>query len=142
MRILRYLLLIMTLTLTAFAGDPREPEVKAAMDQLAKTMMSPSKAALDKLLGANLVYSHSSGKLENKAEVIDALVNKKSQYGAVEYVNGVSPMFYGNTAVVRADTNVKLLGAEPRSLKLNILYVWAKNPAGWQLVARQATRLP
>ena len=46
-----------------------------------------------------------------------------------------------HTAVVRRDTTVKLLGADPRTMKLSILYVWVKGKGGWQLVGRQATRL-
>ncbi len=136
------LLLLLLMVLPLVAADKRETEIDAAMAQLADALRKPEVASLEKVLGDQLIYTHSNGRLENKKEVIDALAVKKSTvYAAVDYGADKQVAFYGNTAVIRQETTVKLLGADPRTLKLSILYVWAKGKNGWQLVARQATRL-
>ena len=138
---MKFLMLIL-LALPLAAADKREAEVDAVMSQLAENMRKPDAAALGKLLGEQLVYSHSNGRLENKTEVIEALALKKTTvYSSVVLGKDRQVAFYGNTALVRQETTVRLLGAEPRTLTLNILYVWSKGKSGWQLVARQATRL-
>lgn len=124
------------------AADKRETEIDAAMAQLAAALQKPEVASLEKVLGDHLVYTHSNGRIENKKEVIDALAVKKSTvYAKVDYGAEKQLAFYGDTAVIRQDTTVKLLGADPRTMKLSILYVWVKGKSGWQLVGRQATRL-
>ncbi len=138
---MKFLLLIL-LALPLAAANKREAEVDSVMAQLADNMRKPDAAALGKLLGDHLVYSHSNGRLENKQDVIDALAVKKTTvYGSVVLGKDRQIAFYDDTAVVRQETTVKLLGAEPRTLTLSILYVWSKGKKGWQLVARQATRL-
>ena len=49
---------------------------------------------------------------------------------------------YGNTAVVRARLLLRTTAdGQTTTLDMLSLHVWVKNPAGWQLVARQTTRL-
>ena len=48
---------------------------------------------------------------------------------------------YGNVALVKNTTDIRSAGAENTPFLLNVLYVWTKEPAGWQLVARQPIRL-
>lgn len=136
------ILFLLLMALPLVAADKRETEIDAAMAQLADALRKPEVASLEKVLGEQLVYTHSNGRIETKKEVIDALAVKKSTvYAAVDYGAEKQLAFYGNTAVIRQDTTVKLLGADPRTLKLSILYVWVKGKGGWQLVGRQATRL-
>ncbi|MBZ2177341.1 MAG: nuclear transport factor 2 family protein [Acidobacteriota bacterium] len=135
-------LFLLLLALPLVAADKREVEIDAAMNQLADALRKPEVASLEKILGEQLIYTHSNGRIENKKEVIEALAVKKSTiYAAVDYAAEKQLAFHGNTAVVRRDTTVKLLGADPRTMKLSILYVWVKGKGGWQLVGRQATRL-
>ncbi len=141
MKTMKFLMLIL-LALPLVAADKREAEVDAVMAQLTNVLQKPDAAVLSKLLGDQLVYSHSNGRLENKKEVIEALaVKKTSVYGSVVLGKDRQVTFYGDTALVRQETTMRLLGAEPRTLTLNILYVWVKGKSGWQLVGRQATRL-
>jgi ketosteroid isomerase-like protein len=50
---------------------------------------------------------------------------------------------FGDTALVKAivDFRNSLAGAVSTA-HLDVLHVWLKGPQGWQLVARQAIRLP
>ena len=49
---------------------------------------------------------------------------------------------YGNTALVRCKVDMtNSTDGKSTTAHLNILHVWLKGPQGWQMVARQATRL-
>lgn len=121
------------------AADPKiEVEVRAAMNAYGQAMVKADQAALGKLFGETLMYSHSNGKLETKAEAIAAVPNEK--YQAFEF-SDLKVETYSKSAVVRCNVTVKN-GTNPNGLKLSVLHVWVKNSPGWQLIARQSTRLP
>ena len=117
-------------------------DVMAAMNAWKQAMLHRDAAALQKLYHPDITYSHSSGKLENKAEAIEAATNGKNVTEAIE-IGDLKTRVYGNTALVRGDITITSNnnGAGPQTLKLNILHVWLKTGSGWQLVARQSTRL-
>ncbi len=129
------------LTLCSFsaarAGDAKT-EVLAAMESLRQATLHKDGAALDKLLAADVTYTHSEGKEQTKAEVIQSTVASKTIIQKLEFVDGPVRVF-GNVAIVKA--NVNLWYSPDDVVHMNILHVWAKTPRGWQLVARQATRL-
>lgn len=122
----------------AFAAGKDDTDLRGAMTAYSQAMLKGDQAALGKLFGDGLMYSHSNGMLETKAEAIAAA--PKEKYEAFDF-SDMKMESYGKTAVVRCNVLVKN-GKYPTGLKLNVLHVWAKNGAGWQLVARQSTRLP
>ena len=117
-----------------------ETAVRKLIDDFATAVLKKDIATLDRLIADSVTYSHSSGLLETKAEALAAF--KKAKYEKWEYKEQ-KMQFFGNTALVRGDVEVlNTSSANPGPIKLNLLQVWAKTPKGWQLVARQATRLP
>ena len=136
------------LLLAAAAGRAAasEQEVRAAMADFSKAMVSADKAALERLLDDKLVYSHSNAKLESKADVIRVIaVEKNPVYQALEYAPDTQVLMHGpGTAVVRGNVTVKNTpkGGAPTTLQLNVLQVWVKGKGGWKRAARQSTRLP
>ena len=62
----------------------RESAVSAAVEALRKAMIAADKPTLEKLAAAELSYGHSSGRLENKAEFVEALTSGKSGFSAIE----------------------------------------------------------
>jgi hypothetical protein len=49
---------------------------------------------------------------------------------------------FGNTAVVKGGIDIRNnVDGKPVLLNLSVLQVWVKGSQGWQLVARQSTRL-
>jgi ketosteroid isomerase-like protein len=68
-------------------------------------------------------------------------VNGKEKVEAVEF-SGVSIRVYGSTATARVQITLRTTtDGQTTTMILATLHVWVKNPSGWQLVARQATRL-
>jgi ketosteroid isomerase-like protein len=116
-----------------------ETAVRKLIDDFATAVLKKDNATLDKLIADSVTYSHSNGKVETKAEALAAF--KTAKYEKWEYKEQ-KMQFFGNTALVRGDVEILNTASNPAPIKLNLLQVWAKTPKGWQLVARQATRLP
>lgn len=136
-------LLCCALFLTAAElGSKTEKEVLAAMDAWKLATMHKDRAALDRLLHEDLTYSHSSTKNESKADVIQSVTTGKTTVDAIEFAD-TTVRVYGNTALVKGNVTIRnSADGKSTTANLNILHVWVKGPKGWQLVARQATRLP
>jgi hypothetical protein len=93
---------------------------------------------LEKLLADDLSYTHSSALMETKADVLKGLTSGKSKYTAIE-VKSTQVRQYGNTVI----TTHNMVFTHPTTVnKVYVSTVWVKQPSGWQMVQRQATKLP
>lgn len=125
-------ILLLVAAMSLSAADPKS-DVLAAMESWKTAVLTKDAAALDRLLHPDLTYSHSNGRTESKADILKALPDIK------EITFGESTVrVYGNTALVKGQ--MRVVGTPP-TLDLSVLQVWMKGPKGWQLVARQSTRL-
>lgn len=129
--------------LSAAAPEPKaEKEVLAAMDAWKQATIKKDGAALEKLLHPDLTYSHSSAMNQSKAEVIKAVTTGKATTEAIAFIDPAVRV-YGKTALVKGKVDItNSTDGKSNTAHLDILHVWIKGPQGWQLVARQATRLP
>jgi ketosteroid isomerase-like protein len=119
-----------------------EREVLAAMDAWKQATMKKDGAALDKLLHPDLTYSHSSAMNQTKDEVIKSVTTGKATVEGITFAD-TTVRVYGKTALVKGKVDiVNNTDGKSTPAHLNILHVWIKGPQGWQMVARQATRLP
>src|SRR5713101_4542772 len=138
---LRSLLFLIALSLPAFADSAKhddEKAVLAAEKQYADAMVKGDAAPLEKLLADDLAYTHSNALTQTKADVLKGITSGTTKYKAIEYKTSKVRQ-YRNTVV----TNHEMMITTPTSTnKLYVTMVWVKQPAGWQLVERQATKLP
>lgn len=118
-------------------------EVSNAVEQLRKAMVDADTVTLEKLTLSDLNYGHSSGKVQTKKEFISDLATGASDFVSIDLTEQTIKVV-GNTATVRhilsAVTNDK--GKGPGTVKIGILLVWVKNKGQWQLLARQAVKIP
>jgi len=128
--------LVAALVLTA--GPAEVKEVTAAMEALKQAMLKKDGPALEKLLSDDLVYIHSGGQHETKAQFVTAIASGKSIVERLDYFNPQVRVF-AKTALVNG--NVDLYHSNTNIVHMNILHVWVKGPDGWKMVSRQATRL-
>ncbi|PIQ22549.1 MAG: DUF4440 domain-containing protein [Cytophagales bacterium CG18_big_fil_WC_8_21_14_2_50_42_9] len=139
-KVLFLLLGICYLNIIANAQSKAEKQVAAAVEKLRLAMMEADKGALDQITMAELNYGHSSGKVENKAEFIQALTSDNSDFKLIN-LTGQTLQVIGKTALVRhlltAETNDK---GVPGTIKLAVLLVWQKQNGRWRLLARQAVK--
>jgi ketosteroid isomerase-like protein len=142
----KMLMLLCSMFLLADTPEAKsEKEVLAAMKAWKQAMLLRDRAALEALYAPGLLYVHSSGKQESKAEAIEATVAGKDRYEAID-LEDISVSVYGNTALVKAKVTMRINsdsgnGTSTNTLSLDVLHVWIKMPVGWQMAARHATRL-
>jgi ketosteroid isomerase-like protein len=137
-------ILVLLFPIVAFANvqeSNAKKEVLAAMHTWRQAMIARDRTMLDALYAPDLDYAHSSGKHENKAEAIEAVVNGKDRIEFLELTDIVVTV-YGATALVKAKIVMRLVSAATATtLNLDVLHVWIKNGAAWQMVARHSARL-
>jgi hypothetical protein len=117
--------------------------LKEAAAKLDKALVTKDTTALKQVLHKNLTFGHSNGWVETRDDVLKDVASGKLAYIKINY----SDENWINTkdvATMRATSNVQILSPEgkPTDLKLHVLLVWLKTNKGWQLLARQTTRLP
>lgn len=137
-RVILGVLLLCPLLLQAEDGK----DVLAAMNALKQAVLSKDRAALEKLMHADLTYTHSNTKTETKREAIDAiLANKGTQ--SFDFSESKVRVYKGS-ALVKGKVTVQstMDGKAANPFWLIISHLWVKSPSGWQLVDRQATRPP
>jgi ketosteroid isomerase-like protein len=128
------------LVLAGFASG-QEPDVRAAERTWARAITTNDAAALDKLLGDQLIYAHSTGIVDTKKDYITKIASGRQKYEGVDPQSMIVKL-YGNTAVVHA--RMRMWGVNPSGKfddQLMMLHVWLKSGGAWQLVAHQTTRL-
>lgn len=134
-----FTILITLLSITAF-GQPAD--LRAAAEKFDKAMVEKDSASLRQLVHTGLSYGHSNGWVQSSQELINDLFNGKITYTKIEsrdFVwSGVSPTL----AMVRSTANIEyVLDGKEGKLTLHVLQVWRKSRAGWQLLARQSTKV-
>ena len=118
-----------------------EAGVKEAIEGLRKAILGADKAKLEALASEHLSYGHSSAVVQNKAEFVDGVVNRKSVVKSIDFPE-LKITMAGNNAVARhlwvseSETDGK-----PTSTKIGVLAVWQKQDGGWKLLARQGYKL-
>ena len=116
-------------------------EVRQAEDKWIAAIKANDRAVLDRLLGDDLVYTHSTGLTENKAQYIAAVTGGNQKYASVTYEDP-EIRAYGSAAVMTA--KARITGSSkgtPFDNQLRLLHVWVKQAGTWVLVAHQTTRL-
>jgi ketosteroid isomerase-like protein len=140
----KWILVLLSTALLSAAGvnSKEEKDVLGAMDAWKQATMKKDRAALDKLLHPDLTYSHSSGMTQTKTDVLDAVTKGKSKVEAIDFSDS-TVRIYGKTALVKGTVDITN-STDGKSTKshLSILHVWIKDGQGWQMVGRQATKLP
>lgn len=117
----------------------KESAVSAAVEALRKAMIAADQSTLEKLTAAELRYGHSSGRLENKAQFIEALTSGKSGFSAIE-LDEQTVSVVDKIAMVHHVFNATRR-KQGDQVKLFTLTVWLQQQDQWKLLARQAAKL-
>ena len=115
--------------------------LKDAVLKLDRSLVQKDSTTLRQILHPELTYGHSNGWIETKKEVIADLFNGKLTYVKIES-RDLKWKTGKDWASVRAVSEIKYkLDGKDGELKLHVLQVWLKTNRGWQLIARQSTKL-
>lgn len=97
---------------------------------------------LEQVLSQHLVYVHSSGRQETKAQYIDKVVERHYDYRAFTVTERtLTPV--GEVVLDNGDAAIDIVvGGVFRQLTSRFLMVWAKESGQWRLVRFHASPLP
>ena len=143
-KIMKHVFAICLLFVTAISfAQVDSVGLKQAMSDLDKALLTKDEKALVQLLHPDVTYGHSSGWVQNKNDIINDFKSGKVAYDKLENTS-VSIVAVNNSwAVVRMITNAvgRSISVPTFDLKLHVLQVWLNTKNGWQLLARQSTKL-
>ncbi len=115
--------------------------LKEAIAKLDKALIAKDTVILKQLLHKDLSYGHSNAWVETKVELLTDLYNGKLDYNKIDSKD-LQWIVNKDWATVRSTAEVDFtLDAKPANLKLHIMQVWLKTNKGWQMIARQSTKL-
>ena len=98
--------------------------------------------ALDGLCAAELSYSHSDARVQDKAKFIDGVMTRKAVIKSIDF-SDLTVAIVGNNAIVRhLWVSESELDGKVTNTKIGVLQVWQKQDSGWKLLARASFRLP
>jgi hypothetical protein len=108
------------------------------MDAMAKKDL----ATLNKLISNDLVYTHSSARLDTKESLIGAMESGKTVYTAV-VPSDVKAQDLGDTVVLTGNARISVnSGGNAMNFGVRFTDVYVNKGGQWQMVAWQSTRTP
>jgi ketosteroid isomerase-like protein len=130
-------------TVPALAGSPDEEAVAKNVEAFRQAQLARDAKALDALCAAELSYSHSDARVEEKATFIANATNNKSKFLSLEYKDAQIRVV-GPAAIVRfhwVAEGESIPDGKKTSTNLHILMNWQKQGAEWKLLSRASTKL-
>jgi ketosteroid isomerase-like protein len=128
---------------SATANSPDTKAVMATLETMAKATIEKDVAMLDRIYGDDITYAHSSALTETKAQVLKNIQGPS----VAEFMkfSETNIRVYGDVALAKGVVDFRN-GPPGKMLDnhLNILWVMVRRsqgPHGWQIVARQTTRI-
>jgi hypothetical protein len=127
----------------AFAASEDEDAVGKNVEAFRAAQIAANPEMLAALCAAELSYSHSDGRVEDKATFIANATNGKSKMLSLQYQD-VSIRVVGPAAIVRfhwLGESEAVADGKKSSTNLHILMNWQKQGADWKLLSRGSTKL-
>jgi Domain of unknown function (DUF4440) len=114
-----------------------------AIDAQRMTAMSQGDVGtLNALIADELVYTHSSARLDTKQSLIENMQSGKTRYTAV-VPSDVKAQDYGDTVVLTGVARISVnSGGNAMNFGVRFTDVWVNKGGNWQMVAWQSTKLP
>ncbi len=128
----------------AFSQKPASPIEQAILkmeQEWEDALIKSDVAALDRIYADSLIYTHSSGAVDDKATYVGNIKSGVTKYESMKR-DEIKVSVYGDTALVSChwQVNVTARGAKI-STNARYMHVYVKQKGRWQMVAHQATRL-
>jgi len=127
----------------AFAASADEDAVAKQIEAFRAAQVAADTKAFDALCAAELSYSHSDGRVEDKAAFIANATNGKSKFLSLKYEDPKIRVV-GPAAIVRfhwLGEAEAIPDGKKSATNLHILMNWQKQGADWKLLSRASTKL-
>ena len=107
-----------------------------------QAMASKDLATLKQILGDDLIYTHSSARLDTKHSLIGNMESGSTVYTSVE-PSDVKAQDLGDVVVLTGVAQIKVVSnGAPNAFGVRFTDVWTKRGSSWQMVAWHSTKLP
>ena len=152
MKKLLFLLLLTSISQLTFAQSKAEKrqaaakaEVEASERQRFKAQVSKDYDFLGKVFADDLIYTHSSGKIDSKEAYINSIKEGKSVYSAID-VEELRIRTYNDEKAAVVNGTIMItqppVDGKPTLTHIRYAVVYVKNKGkGWQLVMWQSLKL-
>ena len=126
----------------ALAESGDEAAVKKVVEDMRKAYLDKDKAKLESMTLPQLTYSHSDGRIEDRAKFIEGVMNRKATVKSLEYPE-LTVAIVGDTAIVRhLWVSESELDGKTTNTRIGVMQVYKKQDGGWKLLARSSYRFP
>lgn len=119
-----------------------ETELVRLEDERCRAAMAADAATLARLMADDIVYTHSSARLDTKASFIELLTSGRLKYRRMDRRDlkiNLRDGFAMLTGAIEIDVEV---GGQVRHLVLRYSNVWEKTATSWHQVLWQTTPIP
>jgi len=126
-----------------FAASADQDAVAKNVEAFRLAQIAADAKALDALCAPELSYSHSDGRVEDKATFIANATNGKTKFLVLEYLEPQIRVV-GPAAIVRfhwVSEGQSVADGTKTKLNLGVLMNWQKQGAEWKLLSRASTKL-
>jgi hypothetical protein len=127
----------------AFAASTDEEAVAKRVEAFRAAQIADDAKMLDALCAEELSYSHSDGRVEDKAAFIANATSGKSKFLSLEYQEPKIRVV-GTAAIVRfhwLGESQSAADGKKSATNLHILMNWQKQGTDWRLLSRASTKL-
>jgi hypothetical protein len=127
----------------ALAESPDEEAVAKKVEAFRKAQIAADQRELEALCAAELSYSHSDGRVEDRQTFVRNAGNGKSKFLSLEYKDPQIRVV-GDAAIVRfhwVGQSESIPEGKKSDTNLHILMNWQKQGSEWKLLSRASTKL-
>jgi hypothetical protein len=127
----------------ALAESPDEVAVAKNVEAFRQAQIAADPKALEALCAAELSYSHSDARVEDRATFVANATNGKSKFLTLEYKDP-QVRVVGPAAIVRfhwVAQSESIPEGKKNDTNLHILMNWQKQGSDWKLLSRASTKL-
>ena len=127
----------------ALAESPDAEAVVKNVEAFRKAQVAADPKGLEALCAAELSYSHSDGRVEDRATFVANATNGKSKFLLLEYKDP-QVRVVGDAAIVRfhwVGQSESIPEGKKNDTNLHILMNWQKQGSDWKLLSRASTKL-
>jgi uncharacterized protein (TIGR02246 family) len=119
-----------------------EEEIKQAEKSWYEAVLKRDESGLKGIFSPDVIYAHSTGKVENLTEYLGRLREGKQRYDTFQYEK-TTVRVHGDSAVLHAIARVTGKNdAGPFNDHLMLIHFWVRKNGAWRLVAHQTTKIP
>jgi ketosteroid isomerase-like protein len=127
----------------AMSASADEEAVAKNLDAFRKAQIAADPKALEALCAAELSYSHSDARIEDRATFVKNATSGKSKFLLLEYKD---PQIHvvGPAAIVRfhwVGQSESIPEGKKSDTNLHVLMNWQKQGSDWKLLSRASTKL-